>query len=154
MEEQVYLQAKNVLVTSARIEIAGQTFAVRNVSSVKVNSGGRPWLGAVFALAGVAAMKESAVLINVGRGNAIDEAALVEALRSNRLRGAALDVVETEPLPADDPLYSLDNVLISAHSADRTPDFLERATRMFLTNYTRFVRGEPLLNVVDKKAGY
>ena len=102
----------------------------------------------------LAAMKESAVLINVGRGNAIDEAALVEALRSNRLRGAALDVVETEPLPADDPLYSLDNVLISAHSADRTPDFLEGATRMFLTNYTRFVRGEPLLNVVDKKAGY
>jgi phosphoglycerate dehydrogenase-like enzyme len=100
------------------------------------------------------AMKDSAVLINVGRGNAVDEAALVEALREKRIRGAALDVCETEPLPAEHPLYTLDNVLISAHSADRTPDWLERATRMFMENYGRFVRGEPLLNVVDKRAGY
>jgi phosphoglycerate dehydrogenase-like enzyme len=100
------------------------------------------------------AMKDSAVLINLGRGSAVDEAALVEALREKRIRGAALDVFETEPLPPEHPLYTLDNVLLSAHSADRTPDWLERATRMFLENYGRFVRGEPLLNVVDKKAGY
>ena len=100
------------------------------------------------------AMKPSAVLINVGRGNAVDEAALVEALRERRIRGAALDVFETEPLPAAHPLYTLDNVLISAHSADRTPGWLDRAVRLFIENYGRFVRGEPLLNVVDKKAGY
>jgi len=100
------------------------------------------------------AMKSSAVLINVGRGNAVDESALVEALRERRIRGAALDVVETEPLPAEDPLYSLDNILISAHSADRTPGWLDRAVLMFVENYRRFVRGEPLLNVVDKEAGY
>jgi len=94
------------------------------------------------------------VLINVGRGNAVDESALVEALRERRIRGAALDVFETEPLPPEHPLYTLDNVLISAHSADRTPGWLDRAVRMFVENYGRFVRGEPLLNVVDKKAGY
>jgi phosphoglycerate dehydrogenase-like enzyme len=100
------------------------------------------------------AMKDSAILINLGRGSSVDEAALVEALREKRIRGAALDVVEKEPLAPEDPLYTLDNVLISSHSADRTPDFLERATRMFMENYGRFVRGQPLLNVVDKKAGY
>ncbi len=100
------------------------------------------------------AMKDAAVLINVGRGSSVDESALVDALREKRIRGAALDVFETEPLPSDDPLFTLDNVLLSAHSADRTPDWLERATRMFMENYGRFVRGEPLLNVVDKKAGY
>jgi phosphoglycerate dehydrogenase-like enzyme len=99
-------------------------------------------------------MKDSAVLINLGRGSAVDEAALVEALREKRIRGAALDVFETEPLPSEHPLYTLDNVLLSAHSADRTPDWMERATRMFIENYGRFVRGEPLLNVVDKGAGY
>ena len=108
----------------------------------------------VIGVRELAVMKESAVIVNLGRGNAIDEPSLVEALRSHRIRGAALDVVETEPLPADDPLFTLDNVLLSAHSADRTPDFLERATRMFMENYVRFVRGEPLLTVVDKKAGY
>jgi phosphoglycerate dehydrogenase-like enzyme len=100
------------------------------------------------------AMKNSAVLINLGRGSSVEETALVEALREKRIRGAALDVFETEPLPPEHPLYTLDNVLLSAHSADRTPDWLERATRMFMENYGRFVRGEPLLNVVDKKAGY
>ena len=100
------------------------------------------------------AMKPSAVLINLGRGNAVDEGALVEALRERRIRGAALDVFETEPLPSGHPLYTLDNVLISAHSADRTPGWLDRAVRLFIENYGRFVRGEPLLNVVDKKTGY
>jgi phosphoglycerate dehydrogenase-like enzyme len=100
------------------------------------------------------AMKDSAVLINLGRGSAVDDDALVEALREKWIRGAALDVVETEPLPPEHPLYTLDNVLLSAHSADRTEDWLERATRMFVENYGRFVRGEPLLNVVDKRAGY
>jgi phosphoglycerate dehydrogenase-like enzyme len=100
------------------------------------------------------AMKPEAVLINIGRGSSVDEAALVEALREKRIRGAALDVFETEPLPSDHPLFTLDNVLLSAHSADRTADWLERAMRIFIENYGRFIRGEPLLNVVDKGAGY
>jgi phosphoglycerate dehydrogenase-like enzyme len=100
------------------------------------------------------AMRADAVLINIGRGSSVDETALVEALREKRIRGAALDVFETEPLPPEDPLFTLDNVLLSAHSADRTADWLERATRMFIENYGRFIRGEPLLNVVDKRAGY
>src|SRR5208283_2980149 len=100
------------------------------------------------------AMNPEAVLINIGRGTSLDEAALVEALREKRIRGAALDVFETEPLPPDDPLFTLDSVLLSAHSADRTADWLERATRMFIENFGRFVRGEPLLNIVDKRAGY
>jgi phosphoglycerate dehydrogenase-like enzyme len=100
------------------------------------------------------AMNPEAVIINIGRGSSLDEAALVEALRERRIRGAALDVFETEPLPSDDPLFTLDNVLLSAHSADRTADWLERAMRMFVENYGRFIRGEPLLNIVDKRAGY
>lgn len=108
----------------------------------------------IIGAAELRAMKPEAVLINIGRGSSVDEAALVEALREKRIRGAALDVFETEPLPPDDPLFTLDNVLLSAHSADRTVDWLERAMRIFIENYGRFVRGEPLLNVVDKRAGY
>ena len=101
-----------------------------------------------------ARVKRGAVLINVGRGAVVDEAALVEALRSNHLKGAALDVFATEPLRPDHPLWTLDNVLISPHCADHTPDSHELAMRCFLDNLARFEHGEPLMNVVDKAAGY
>ena len=101
-----------------------------------------------------AAMKPTAVLINIGRGPVVDEAVLVGALERKRIRGAALDVFEVEPLPAGHPLYKLDNVLLSPHSADHTPDWEERTIQFFLENFERFRRGEPLLNVVDKKLGY
>lgn len=104
--------------------------------------------------AAFAAMKPGAVLINVGRGPVVDEGALVRALRERRIRGAALDVFETEPLPAGHPLYQLDNVLLSPHCADRTPDWLERAMRLFLENFERFRTGQPLRNVVGKRRGY
>ncbi len=99
-------------------------------------------------------MKSGAVLINVGRGAVVDEAALLEALRSGHLKGAALDVYATEPLPPDHPLWSLDNALLSPHCADHTPDSHTLAMRCFLDNLARFERGEPLMNVVDKSAGY
>lgn len=99
-------------------------------------------------------MKPGAVLINVGRGPVIDEAALVRALRARRIRGAALDVFETEPLPAGHPLYSLDNVLLSPHCADHTADWLERAMRFFLENFERFHEARALVNIVDKRQGY
>lgn len=101
-----------------------------------------------------AAMKPSAVLINIARGPVVDETALVRALHERRIRGAALDVFDTEPLPAGHPFYKLDNVLLSPHSADQTSDWKERTMRLFLENFRRYRSGEPLLNVVNKKLGY
>jgi len=99
-------------------------------------------------------MKSSAVLINIGRGPVVDEAALVRVLRERRICGAALDVFDTEPLPAGHPFYTLDNVLLSPHSADQTSDWKARTMRLFLENFRRYRSGEPLLNVVNKKLGY
>lgn len=101
-----------------------------------------------------AAMKPSAVLINVGRGPVVDTDALVRALSSGRIRGAALDVVEPEPLPAGHPLYGMENVLLSPHCADVVEGWNEDSMRFFLEQYGRFEKGEPLLNVVDKRLGY
>ncbi len=102
----------------------------------------------------IAAMKPSAVIVNVGRGPVIDEAALIAALESKRIRGAALDVFDVEPLPEGHPFYRLDNVLLSAHGADNLPDSRERGVEFFVENFERFRKGEPLQNVVDKHAGY
>lgn len=99
-------------------------------------------------------MKAGAIVINVGRGPVIDEAALVEALRHGHLGGAALDVFEVEPLPPDSPLFQMQNVLISPHSADNTTTWLNDAMQCFLDNFERFHSGQPLSNVVDKHAGY
>ena len=99
-------------------------------------------------------MKPTAVLINIGRGPVVDEPALLDALQERRIRGAALDVFDTEPLPAGHPFYKLDNVLLSPHSADHTADWKERTMRVFLENFRRFRNGEPLHNVVNKKLGY
>jgi phosphoglycerate dehydrogenase-like enzyme len=101
-----------------------------------------------------AAMKPGAVLINIGRGPVVDEPALVRALEQKRIRGAALDVFEVEPLPAGHPFYRMENVLLSPHSADNTSDWKKRTMQVFLENFERYRRGEPLLNVVNKKLGY
>lgn len=101
-----------------------------------------------------AAMKSSAVLINIGRGPVVDEAALIDALTAGRIKGAALDVFDQEPLPAGHPFYRLENLLMSPHCADHTPDWLERAMRFFLDQFERFRKGEPLRNVVQKELGY
>lgn len=87
------------------------------------------------------AMKPGAVLVNIGRGPVVDEAALIRALQSRRIRGAALDVFDAEPLAAGHPFYTLDNVLLSPHSADHTRDSKERTMRLFLDNFERFRRG-------------
>ena len=100
------------------------------------------------------AMKPGAVLINVGRGPLVDEAALIEALREKRIGGAALDVFNEEPLPAGHPFYTLDNLLLSPHAADHTPDWQQRAMQLFLDNFARYRNGQPLRNVVDKRRGY
>ena len=89
-------------------------------------------------------MKPDAVVINIGRGPVIDEAAMVRALAAKRIKGAALDVFDTEPLPAGHPFYTLENVLLSPHCADHTPDWMEQAMRFFLEQFERFRNGEPL----------
>ena len=99
-------------------------------------------------------MKSTAVVVNVGRGPVIREAALVHALRSGRIKGAALDVFEKEPLPPEHVLFQLENVLVSPHCADNTPDWKDRAMAFFLEQYDRFERGEPFKNIVNKRLGY
>ena len=102
----------------------------------------------------LAAMKPTAVLVNVGRGPVVDEGALVDVLERGAIRGAALDVFETEPLPEGHPFWRLPNVLLSPHCADHVPGWIQDGTRVFLTNLARFQRGEPLVNIVDKTRGY
>ena len=101
-----------------------------------------------------AVMKPGAVLINLGRGPVVVEEQLILALREHRIRGAVLDVFDQEPLPAGHPLWSLDNVLLSPHTADHTDTWLQDAVELFLENYRRFAAGEALLNVTDKRQGY
>jgi phosphoglycerate dehydrogenase-like enzyme len=101
-----------------------------------------------------AAMKSETVLINVGRGPVVDQAALIQALQERRIKGAGLDVFEEEPLPAGSPLYAMENVLLSPHCADHHAEWLDDAVRFFVAQYERFASGEPLKNVVKKQLGY
>jgi phosphoglycerate dehydrogenase-like enzyme len=99
-------------------------------------------------------MKPHAVLINVARGGLVDEAALVDALRAGRIRGAALDTFASEPLPADSPLWSLPNVLVSPHVAGSFQGYTDAVVELFCDNLRRYLAGEPLRNVVDRENGY
>jgi len=101
-----------------------------------------------------AVMKKNAVVINVGRGPTIDERAMIKALSENRIRGVALDVFDQEPLPEHHPFYSFENVLLSPHCADHTPDWLDNAMRFFIAQLERFRSGKDLFNIVDKRLGY
>lgn len=108
----------------------------------------------MIGAAEIARMKPTAVLINVGRGAVVDEEALAAALEAGRIKGAALDVFAQEPLPGDHAFWRLPNVLLSPHTADHVEDFVVLAVDCFLENLRRFRAGEPLLNMVDKHAGY
>jgi phosphoglycerate dehydrogenase-like enzyme len=101
-----------------------------------------------------AAMRPGARFLNVGRGSTVDEEALVEALRAGRLSGAALDVFEHEPLPADSPLWDLPNVVVFPHMSGDYAGWRESVVELFLENLGRFLKGQPLRNVVDKRLGY
>jgi phosphoglycerate dehydrogenase-like enzyme len=100
------------------------------------------------------AMRSTACLINIGRGSLIDEKALVRALEERRIAGAGLDVTYIEPLPAGSRLWDFDNVILSPHVSGGMEDYLLRATGVFCENLRRYLRGEKLLNVVDRKRGY
>ena len=102
----------------------------------------------------LAAMKTDAILINVSRGKLVDEPALAAALSSNRLGGAGLDVFDQEPLDPGSPLWAMPNVIITPHTSGFRPDHWDAATDLFAENLRRFDAGRPLLNVVDKDAGY
>ncbi len=99
-------------------------------------------------------MKPTAYFINVGRGKTVVQEELIEALKHGSIAGAGLDVTDPEPLPADHPLWKLDNVVITPHMSGRTAESFHRGWLLFRENVRRFVAGEPLLNVVNKKAGY
>ncbi|MBR5741326.1 MAG: D-2-hydroxyacid dehydrogenase [Firmicutes bacterium] len=104
----------------------------------------------------LALMREDAYLVNVGRGNAVDQKALIEALNAGKLRGAALDVFEKEPLPADDPLWETKNLFITPHISGNTglAATRERIVELFLANLERYVNGVPPVGLVDRKKGY
>ena len=103
-----------------------------------------------------ALMKEGACILNVGRGNAIDPDALMRALDSGKIRGAALDVTEPEPLPADHPLWDYRNVLITPHSAGwwQLDETLNRVVKICGENLKAFSEGNPLTHVVNRELGY
>lgn len=100
------------------------------------------------------AMKETAYLINVGRGGVVNEEALLEALQAGKLAGAAMDVFESEPLPADSPLWKQPNLIISPHISGNTRDYNQKAADLFIENLQRYLDGRKLFNIVDKQAGY
>jgi phosphoglycerate dehydrogenase-like enzyme len=99
-------------------------------------------------------MKAECVLVNVGRGGVVDEQALIESLKENKIRGAALDVFQDEPLPEDSPLWTLSNVLISPHTAALSEAENQRIVELFTENLRRYLGGEPLLNRVDPEMFY
>lgn len=102
----------------------------------------------------IGAMKKTAYLINVGRGGVVDEDALLDALRNKRIAGAALDVFEAEPLPADDPLWKQPNLVISPHVSGMTPEYDRRAADLFIENLRRYLARKDLLNEVGLDRGY
>ena len=102
----------------------------------------------------LALLRPTAYLVNVARGVLIDEAALVAALRANSFAGAALDVTTQEPLPPESPLWTMENVLITPHTASVTERMWQRHYDLYTRNLRRFLAGEPLLWIVDKEKEY
>jgi phosphoglycerate dehydrogenase-like enzyme len=128
--------------------------ALPNADHVVVTLPNTPRTRGLFDAAAFAAMKPGAAIYNVGRGPVIDTRALVSALESGHLGGAGLDVTDPEPLPADSPLWDLENVLITAHTSGATPRYWERQADLIAENIHRIQRGDAPRNLVDLEAGY
>jgi phosphoglycerate dehydrogenase-like enzyme len=99
-------------------------------------------------------MKPTAYLINVARGKIVDERALIEVLKAEKIAGAGLDVTEVEPLPKDSPLWDMHSVLLTPHTAGGSQHRSRRAAEFFCENLKRYINGEPLKNIVDKQLGF
>jgi phosphoglycerate dehydrogenase-like enzyme len=99
-------------------------------------------------------MKGTAHLINIARGELVQEDFLIQALQEGRIAGAGLDVFEREPLPADSPLWDMQNVVITSHHSGSTPYYADRTTALIVENLRRYTMGQPLKNVIDKALGY
>jgi phosphoglycerate dehydrogenase-like enzyme len=108
----------------------------------------------IFDAEAFAVMRSHAVFVNIGRGSTVDESALIEALQRGGIAGAALDVFEMEPLPPENPLWRMANVLVSPHRAGDHERWMEDVVALFTDNLKRFVAGETLRNVVDVELGY
>jgi phosphoglycerate dehydrogenase-like enzyme len=108
----------------------------------------------LLGAAELALLAPGAIVVNVARGALIDESALVDALESGHVGGAALDVFQEEPLPVDSPFWTMPNVLICSHSAGTAERENERITEIFCENLRRYLAGQPLRNVFDKDRMY
>jgi phosphoglycerate dehydrogenase-like enzyme len=108
----------------------------------------------IIGEAAIARMKPGAWVINVARGELVDERAVERALRSGRLGGVVLDTFREEPLPPTSPLYDLPNVILTPHTSWSSTRVLDRSVELFCENLRRYAAGQPLLNVVDPSAGY
>ena len=132
-------------------ELHGELAAADHVVNVLPRT---PDTEELFDAAAFAAMKPTAFFVNIGRGATVDEPALIEALRSGRIAGAALDVFDVEPLPDDSPLWTMPNGLVSPHRTGDHEGWPRDVVALFVDNLRRFLADEPLRNVVDVSLGY
>jgi phosphoglycerate dehydrogenase-like enzyme len=129
--------------------------ALSEANYVVVTLPGTPETHRLLDAEAISTMRRGAYFVNVGRGKVVDERALIEALQSGNLSGAALDVFEEEPLPEESPLWNLENVIVSPHSTDNVPGLTnELQTELFCDNLRRYMHGKPLRNELDKKLLY
>ena len=133
------------------IALTELTQAVSDADAVVVALPLAPQTRGIISSEVIEAMPASAVFVNVGRGELVDQVALTDALGSGRLAGAGLDVFDPEPLPPDDALWDLPNVIISPHNSGSSDGTTRRVVEIFLDNLGRFVRGDALLNEVPGK---
>jgi phosphoglycerate dehydrogenase-like enzyme len=138
-------------------EVVGPSQTVEVIASSDVLVLAAPWTGATDRLLdarAISSMKRGAVVINVARGQLVDEAALASALASGHLDGAVLDVFNEEPLPQTSPFWSLPNVMVTPHTSGFRADHWDAVIDVFEEQLRRFIDGRPLLNEVDCEAGY
>ena len=163
-------KAFGMTVLATRRTVTGRQYNVGNVDEVMPASElddllkrsdyvalcvpGTPGTRALIGQHELDVMGPDSFLINVARGSVIDEDALTRALKENRIAGAGLDVFATEPLPQESELWDLDNVIFASHKSGDVMGYDDRIAELFTKNVERYIKGEDLINVVDKKAGY
>ena len=131
-----------------RVEILAQS------DYVAVTLPGTPHTRGFIGAREIATMKPGSYIVNIGRGEVIDQAALIEALKAKRIGGAGLDVFEREPLESDSLLWELENAILTPHISGANRGYMDKACQLFADNLRRFSAGQPLLNLVDPALGY